>query len=92
MVATNVDKAIEIFQLIIYAILILPAIYCQSRHGRPGLLGWFYVVVYCLIRLIAAGLMLKSDTNHDTSTAAMIVDNIGLSPLLLGAAGILHEA
>ncbi|EED15678.1 conserved hypothetical protein [Talaromyces stipitatus ATCC 10500] len=42
--------------------------------------------------LIAAGLKYKSDQDHNLSSGALIVDNIGLSPLLLGAAGILHEA
>lgn len=92
MLPTDTDKAIDLAELIIYAILSIPAIYCLVRHGKQGLLGWLYIFLYCTIRLIAAGLKYKSDQDHKVSTGALVVDNIGLSPLLLGAAGILHEA
>jgi prolipoprotein diacylglyceryltransferase len=92
MLPTNTDKAIDVVELAVYAILTLPAIYCLIRHGPQGILGWLYLIIYCTIRLVAAGLKLKGDLDHTISSGALIVDNIGLSPLLLGAAGILHEA
>ncbi|KAF3402690.1 hypothetical protein DPV78_004795 [Talaromyces pinophilus] len=92
MLPTNTDKAIDLAELVIYGSLTIPTIYCLVRHGKQGLLGWLYIVIYCTIRLIAAGLKYKSDQDHEVSTGALVVDNIGLSPLLLGAAGILHEA
>lgn len=92
MLPTDTDKAIDLAELVIYGSLTIPTIYCVVRHGKHGLLGWLYIFIYCTIRLIAAGLKYKSDQDHEVSTGALIVDNIGLSPLLLGAAGILHEA
>ncbi|OKL55308.1 hypothetical protein UA08_09410 [Talaromyces atroroseus] len=92
MLPTDTDKAIDVAELAIYAILTPPALYCLFRHGVQGLLGWLYIIIYCTIRLVAAGLKLKSDRDHTIFSGALIVDNIGLSPLLLSAAGILHEA
>lgn len=92
MLPTDTDKAVDLAELVIYGILIIPTTYCLVRHGTQGLLGWIYIFAYCTIRLVASGLKYKSDQDHELSTGALIVDNIGLSPLLLGAAGILHEA
>lgn len=92
MLPTASDKAIDLAELVIYGILTIPAIYCMVRHGKQGFLGWLYIFLYCTIRLIAVGLKYKSDQDHEESTGALVVENIGLSPLLLGAAGILHEA
>ncbi|KAF4962382.1 hypothetical protein FSARC_9548 [Fusarium sarcochroum] len=73
-------------ELSIYAILVLPAIYILIKHGKPGLLGWLYLLVFFSLRIIGGGLALAN------SSAATLVSSIGLSPLVLAAAGILHEA
>ncbi|KAF7552223.1 hypothetical protein G7Z17_g4480 [Cylindrodendrum hubeiense] len=73
-------------ELAIYAILILPTLYILIKHGPPGYLGWFYVIIFFSLRIIGGAMSLNG------SSSASIVANIGLSPLLLAAAGILHEA
>jgi hypothetical protein len=77
-------------QLAIYAALSLPTIYILFRHGRPGLIGWFYILGFCSLRVVG-GAMSLSDKNG-TSTAAATISSIGLSPLLIGISGVLHEA
>jgi hypothetical protein len=70
-------------ELAIYAILALPVLYLLFRHSTAGLLGWFYLFAFCSLRIVGGAL---------TSSSAGIISSIGLSPLLLAASGILHEA
>ncbi|KAL5360644.1 hypothetical protein BJX96DRAFT_175497 [Aspergillus floccosus] len=71
----------------IYAVLAIPVLYLLVRHGRYGLLGWLFLFFFCTLRIIGSALVI-----NDTSVAANIISSVGLSPLLLATAGILHEA
>ncbi|KAF5662187.1 hypothetical protein FHETE_8077 [Fusarium heterosporum] len=75
-------------KLAIYIILVQPAIYCLFKHGKTGFFGWLYVQIFCVLRIATGGIGLHGAT----STGSVIVNSIGLSPLLLAASGILHEA
>ena len=79
--------------LIIYAILLQPTLYCFWAHGRHGFLGWFYLQIFCLLRIVGNAVELHAATNlNPKSSHVQLINNIGLSPLLLATAGILHEA
>lgn len=82
------NTALPTAQLAIYAILSLPTIYILVRHGKPGLLGWLYLLIFCVLRITGNAMFL----NDPTSTGATVITNIGLSPLLLATLGILHES
>ncbi|KAL6232202.1 hypothetical protein BDW75DRAFT_247340 [Aspergillus navahoensis] len=71
----------------IYAVLAIPVLYLLVRHGRYGLLGWLFLFFFCALRIIGGALAV-----NDTSFAANVISSIGLSPLLLATASILHEA
>jgi hypothetical protein len=87
------EHTLYIFTLIIYVVLAQPAIFCLFRHGRKGFLGWLYLQLFCAVRGIGSIIELKALANNtENSTAVVIVGSIGLSPLLLAALGILHEA
>ncbi|KAK6001685.1 hypothetical protein QM012_002175 [Aureobasidium pullulans] len=73
--------------LVIYAVLILPTIYCLFRHARYGILGWAYLVVFCSLRIIGGALSIS----NGQGIAAKIISSVALSPLLLAATGLLHE-
>jgi hypothetical protein len=73
--------------LAIYAILSIPVLYLLIKHGRQGLLGWFFLFGFCVIRLVSGALSM----NSDSSTGSLLA-SVGLSPLLLATSGILHEA
>ncbi|KAH8811410.1 hypothetical protein F5884DRAFT_273453 [Xylogone sp. PMI_703] len=79
-------------QLIIYAILALPILFITFRHGKAGLLGWFYCFAFCTLRLVGSGMQVSASKKGTTNTTAAIISSIGLSPLLLATGGILHEA
>jgi hypothetical protein len=77
---------------IIYFIFLPPTLYCLLKHGKRGILGWFYLQLFCLVRIAGSAAERRIEVTHSTSSAGLILSSIGLSPLLLGTAGILHEA
>jgi len=82
-------NSFSIFEIAVFVVLIQPATYILFKHGRKGILGWYYIQVLCLVRVVGNILILKYGTQ---SMAGTIITSIGLAPLLLGSAGILHEA
>ncbi|KUI73142.1 hypothetical protein VM1G_08770 [Cytospora mali] len=74
-------------ELVIYAILSIPVLYICVRHWPAGVLGWFYLCAFCTLRIVAGAMSINSN-----SGAASIISSVGLSPLILAACGILHEA
>lgn len=74
-------------ELAIYAILTIPVLYILVRHWPSGVLGWFYLFAFCTLRVIGGAMSLKGHGG-----TASIISSIGLSPLILAACGILHEA
>ena len=72
----------------IYVFLTFPVLYILCKHGRRGFLGWFFLFAFCTLRIISGGMGVKGSS----SPAASIISSVGLSPLILAASGILHEA
>ncbi|CZR64615.1 uncharacterized protein PAC_14513 [Phialocephala subalpina] len=87
------STALPIATLIIYLILIQPITYCVWKHGRHGLLGWLTIQIFCAVRVVGAIIQIHQEDTHSTNTTTvLLLNNIGLSPLLLAVLGILHEA
>ncbi|KAJ5776500.1 uncharacterized protein N7511_001511 [Penicillium nucicola] len=80
-------NALSVAELAIYIALAFPTVYLIIKHGRQGLLGWLFLFIFCTLRIIGNALAIKP-----SSPTASIIASVGLSPLLLGASGILHEA
>ena len=78
-----------IIEVAVYITLVNPITFILFKHGRKGVLGWLALQSFCFTRIVGNILVLK---DGDTSTAATIVNSIGLSPLLIGTIGIIHEA
>lgn len=70
-----------------YGFLLLPVLYLIVRHRSYGLMGWLFLSFFCILRIIGAAMTINSSTG-----AGSIISNVGLSPMLLATAGILHEA
>lgn len=87
-------NGISILYLVTFGILSLPVLYVLIRHGKRGILGWLSLSTFCTIRAVGNGLQLVAEQNGDSNLAliATIVSSLGLSPLLMGIAGILDEA
>ena len=78
-----------IIEVAVYIALVTPATCCLFKHGRMGILGWLMIQAFCFTRIIGNLLVLE---DGDKSTAATIINSIGLSPPLIGTVGIIQEA
>lgn len=83
---------ISILTVSFYAVFILPTFYIWRRHGRPGFLAYKFVYAFCAIRIAGSALSIAAESDASLETAAAIVNSIAISPLLLAALGVLHEA
>ncbi|KEQ76554.1 hypothetical protein M436DRAFT_30682, partial [Aureobasidium namibiae CBS 147.97] len=83
---------LSVITIIAYVVLIVPTFYIWRRHGRPGFLAWNFVYALCAIRITGAALSIAAERNASLGTAAAIVNSIAISPLLLAALGVSHEA
>ncbi|KAI9723908.1 MAG: hypothetical protein M1828_004027 [Chrysothrix sp. TS-e1954] len=72
--------------LIIVYVLLLPLIAINFlRHRHLGRSGWVYTALFCLLQIIGSGMELANNKY------ALIVLQVGLSPLILGLQGFSHE-
>jgi hypothetical protein len=84
---------VSVVELIVYIpALVVAAIIC-SRHGFSKSAGWIYTLILCVVRIAGAGCQLYSYHDHSSGLiqATIIIDSIGLSPLLLATLGMLSR-
>jgi hypothetical protein len=89
----NSQGGVSIFELIIYfPALVFAAIVC-SRHGFARSSGWLYTLILCLIRIIGSCCQLATYSSYSTGLieAVVILESIGISPLLLATLGLLSR-
>ncbi|KAJ6025034.1 hypothetical protein N7540_005831 [Penicillium herquei] len=93
MTGTSAIEGLELAEIVFYGLAIIPAFFCFVTHGKHGVAGWLYVILMCGLRLVGNGMAYHSlSTTGHPNEAAEIISGIGLSPILLAALGILHEA
>ncbi|KAF4186764.1 hypothetical protein CNMCM8927_005041 [Aspergillus lentulus] len=80
-------SAFAVAQLAIYSVLVCPAVYLTLCHHRRGLLGWGYLLAFCILRITGGALSI-----HSSGSGVKIISSVGISPMLLALDGILHEA
>lgn len=78
-------------QLAVYIIIFFLATYTFFLHGKNGLIGWFFIIAFCVLRIIGSGLTITDEKKHTVSETTQIISGVGLSPLLLSVSGILTE-
>ena len=79
-------------ELAIYLLLVIPCAYTLYTHGKHGLLGWFFIVAFCSLRIVGSALEISDEKKNSKSDSAQIISGVGLSPLILGVLGVLAEA
>ncbi|KAF2167621.1 hypothetical protein M409DRAFT_22422 [Zasmidium cellare ATCC 36951] len=86
------DSILSIVELVLYAPLLPLTTYLLFRHGRHGILGYYYLSAACTVRAVSDIVQLATSVNDSTpSLGATILSSVGLSPLMLALAGMLHE-
>ncbi|KAJ6103639.1 hypothetical protein N7486_003861 [Penicillium sp. IBT 16267x] len=85
---------IAIAELVIYIPVTLLAIFVVFRHGFHKQLGWIYLCIFGIIRIAGAIMEIlstKTPDNENDKEWALILQSIGLSPLLLSTLGLLKR-
>ncbi|KAK4500933.1 hypothetical protein PRZ48_009125 [Zasmidium cellare] len=86
------DSILSIVELVLYAPLLPLTAYLLFRHGRHGILGYLYLNAACTVRAVSDIVQLAtSAADSKPSLGATILSSVGLSPLMLALAGMLHE-
>ncbi|KAJ5637059.1 hypothetical protein N7490_006938 [Penicillium lividum] len=85
---------IAIAELVIYIPVTLLSIFVVFRHGFHKQLGWIYLCIFGAIRIAGAIMEILSNKHPDNANDkewALILQSVGLSPLLLSTLGLLKR-
>lgn len=81
-------------ELVVYVPALFIAIFLCIRHGFARSSGWFFLIIFCLARLIGPAMQLaeiSSPTDIALYEGSAILNNVGFSPLTLAALGLLSR-
>jgi prolipoprotein diacylglyceryltransferase len=87
-------EAIAIAEICVYIPVFILTIIVVVRHGFQKQLGWIYLAIFCVIRLVGAGFRIESVHNPTNKTDiewSAILQSVGLSPLLMASLGLLKR-
>jgi hypothetical protein len=90
----STDGKIAIAEICVYVPVFLLTLITVFRHGTGRKLGWIYLTIFCLIRLVGAGFKIASNNDPTNSTDlewATILTFVGLNPLLMASLGLLNR-
>ena len=84
---------VSIAELIVYVPALILAFILCARHGFNRASGWIYTIILCLVRVVGSVCQLLTYSNHSDGLlqATLIIDSIGISPLLLATLGMLSR-
>lgn len=84
------SESLDIAELVIYLPLLFLTLFVVFRHGHQRQVGWIYLTLFCLIRIIGAALGVaaeKKPINASDLEWSAILGSVGISPLLLASLG-----
>lgn len=84
---------LAVIELVVYIPALLIALYICKKHGFTRSSGWMYTLILCVVRIAGSICELLTFSNSSTSIikTMIILDSIGLSPLLLATLGLLSR-
>ena len=86
---------LAVAELAFFVPALLISIYVVARHGLSKQLGWFYLVMLSVLRLVGASCLLYLELDDDYSESLIITvaitGAIGTAPLLLAMLGFLER-
>jgi hypothetical protein len=89
----NSQGAASILELVVYLPAVVLAVIVCNRHGFGRSSGWIFTLILCVVRIAGASCQLAtygSDTKG-LLEAVVILESIGISPLLLATLGLLSR-
>jgi hypothetical protein len=89
----NGQAGISVAELIVYFPALIVATVICIRHGFDRSSGWIFALLLCLVRIVGACCQLTTYHNQsaDLLEATIILESIGISPLLLATLGLLSR-
>lgn len=89
----NGQAGICVAELIVYLPALIVATVICIRHGFDRSSGWIFALLLCLVRIVGACCQLTTYHNQsvDLLEATIILESIGISPLLLATLGLLSR-
>ncbi|KAF7955764.1 hypothetical protein EAE96_004687 [Botrytis aclada] len=86
-------NGVEIGELIVYIPSLFLSVFLAFRHGFGRSAGWYFLIIFCLARTIGPCMSLAAISSPSVSlyTGALILQTIGLSPLILTTLGLLSR-
>ncbi len=84
---------VSVVELIVFIPSGIASFILCRRHGFTKSSGWIYTLILCIIRIASSicQLISESDESVGLLTAVVILDSIGLSPLLFATLGMLSR-
>jgi hypothetical protein len=84
---------VSVVELVFYLPCLLGAIFICSRHGFTRSSGWIYTLILCLVRIVGSACYLAalSSPTQGLLEATLIMEFIGISPLLFATLGLLSR-
>lgn len=62
----STDEGIAISELCVYIPIFILTVIVMTQHGFQRQLGWIYLTIFCIIRLVGAGFKIESVHNPTT--------------------------
>lgn len=89
----NPRKVLDIIEFIFYVPALTISIFVSTRNGFGRQLGWVFLCVLSIIRLVGAATGIASihKPSEELFEATFITNSAGLSPLLLAMLGMLKR-
>lgn len=86
-------NGVAIGELVVYIPSLFITLLLAFRHGFGRSSGWYFLIIFCLARIIGPCMSLAAISSPSVSlfTGALILQNIGLSPLILATLGLLSR-
>ncbi|KAF1937818.1 hypothetical protein EJ02DRAFT_514947 [Clathrospora elynae] len=84
---------VSVIELVFYIPAALLSIFLLTKHGFKSSRVWLYTLILCTARIIGAICQFLSHNNPSQGLieAILIIDSIGISPLLLATSGLLRR-
>ncbi|EME80945.1 uncharacterized protein MYCFIDRAFT_78632 [Pseudocercospora fijiensis CIRAD86] len=78
-------------ELAYYALALLPIAYIFYTQGRSALRAWICLGLYTGLQIAGNAIVAAAGPDGEYSYIGPLLASVGLSPLLIGTAGILHQ-
>ncbi|OQD71606.1 hypothetical protein PENPOL_c001G00355 [Penicillium polonicum] len=93
--AIDYRHGISILEIIVYSPTLFLALWMAFNHGFGKSSGWFFFILFCLVRIVGSGCYLATihyPSNVNLYIAWAVCTSLGLSPLILACIGLLSRA